>query len=374
MYISKKDALNWFRFFAMLPEEEGLGCRQQEIALAVFAQIERSVNASREAMMAQIPGLKSLQGRTLYVGDDARFPRGCRSCLTGTGLSAVRKTNKCNVQCPFCYNYGELDQIPPIGEGLWEIGGTKFYEEDLELLFSIQKKPTGISYVYLEPFCEIEKYYGVIRRFHDAGVYQHMYTNGTLCTPENLKALADAGLDELRFNLGASRVSDRVIGNMAEAARVIPHVGIETPMTPEFEELFAQKKDRILATGIEFMNCAELHLNENNLPNYEGYPIYFSRMGYMSPIFSRDITLRLMKQAAEEQWPIAVHDCSNNTKFARDLHLKSQEGGWFGASGYQCEFSNIPYEAFLPTLEDEDFTFVREEELPVGYRPGDIVL
>ena len=33
MKISKQDALNWFRFFASLPEEEMPGCRQQEIAL-----------------------------------------------------------------------------------------------------------------------------------------------------------------------------------------------------------------------------------------------------------------------------------------------------------------------------------------------------
>ena len=40
MKISKKDALLWFRFFAMLPEEEELLPRQQEILYATFAQIE----------------------------------------------------------------------------------------------------------------------------------------------------------------------------------------------------------------------------------------------------------------------------------------------------------------------------------------------
>lgn len=41
-------------------------------------------------------GLKTIGGRTFFVGDERRFSAGCRSCLTGTGLSAVRKTNKCN--------------------------------------------------------------------------------------------------------------------------------------------------------------------------------------------------------------------------------------------------------------------------------------
>ena len=156
MKISKQDALMWFDFFASLPEDEELMPSQMEIVYAVFAQIETAVEARHEALKAQIPGLKSLCGRTLYVGSDEKFSRGCRSCLTGTGLTAIRKTNRCNVQCKFCYNYGELDCIPPIGEGMWEIGGTKFYERDLDLLLSIDNKPTGISYVYLEPFCEIE--------------------------------------------------------------------------------------------------------------------------------------------------------------------------------------------------------------------------
>ena len=174
MDIAKKDAIKWFEFFAQLPEDEGLPPRQQEIAYATLTQIERAVEHRRAAMLAEIPGLKSLKGRTLYVGEDTKFPMGCRSCLLGTGLSAIRKTNRCNIQCKFCYNYGELDCQPPIGEGLWEIGGTRFYEQDIDLLLSIQQRPTGVSYVYLEPFMEIEKYEGIIRCFHAAGVHQHM--------------------------------------------------------------------------------------------------------------------------------------------------------------------------------------------------------
>ena len=374
MKISRKDALMWFRFFASLPEEEGILPHQQEIVYATFAQIERAVNARLADMAQQIPGLKTLANRTFYVGPEEKFPRGCKSCLLGTGLSAVRKTNKCNIQCPFCYNYGELDCQPPIGEGMWEIGGSKFYEEDIDLLLSIQKKPTGIAYVYLEPFMEIDQYYGVIAKFHAAGVHQHMYTNGTLANEANLRALGEAGLDELRFNLGATDCADSVIEHIALAKRFIPYVGIETPMTPDFLEQFKAKKQRILDTGLDFINCAELHLNPNNIDNYAGEPMYISRQGYVSPIWSRQITMQLLRMADEEKWPIVVHDCSNRTKFARDLNLKAHEGGWFGASDYACEFPAPPYAAFLPTLEDDSLPFLEEEPLPVGYRPGDIVL
>ena len=372
MKISKKDALAWFEFFAELDGYEQLSPRQLEIAYATLSQIETAAEARFATLAAEIPGLKSLGGRSLYVGDDAHFPQGCRSCLLGTGLSAIRRTNRCNIQCKFCYNYGELDCIPPIGEGLWEIGGTKFKEDDLDLLLSVYAKPTGIAYVYLEPFMEIEKYYGIVRKFHDAGIHQHLYTNGLLVTEENLRALGEAGLDELRFNLGASNCADKVIEAIRSAKEYIPQVGIETPMTPEFWESFLRKKEAILATGLDFINCAELHLNPNNIGNYAGENLYMYRQGYVSPIWSREIALRLMKLAAEENWPIAVHDCSNRTKFARDLNLRAKEGGWFGASSYGCEFDGIPYAAFLPVLQDESFPFLEEEPLPEGYRPGDL--
>ena len=91
-------------------------------------------------------------------------------------------------------------------------------------------------------------------------MHQHMYTNGTLANEQNLSELGRAGLNELRFNLGASGCADSVIEAMRVAKRYIPFVGVETPMTPELYETFLRKKDAILATGIDFINLAELHL------------------------------------------------------------------------------------------------------------------
>ena len=369
MKISKQDALIWFDFFSQMSEEEEVSVKHEEIIYATFAQIEAAIDHRNERLISEIKGLKTLENRTLFVGNDSKFPKGCRSCLLGTGLSAIRKTNKCNLECKFCYNYGELDAIHPVGEGLWEIGGTKFYEKDLDLLLSIHQKPTGISYVYLEPFMEIEKYYSVIKKFSAAQIHQHLYTNGTLATEETLKALGEAGLNEIRFNLGASNCSDKVIKNIGLAKKYIQNVGIETPMTPEFFEVFFKKKQAIFETKLDFINCAELHLNENNIYNYFGENMYSSRHGYISPIWSRELTLKFMKIADEENWDLAVHDCSNDTKFARGLNLSSKAGMLFGTSNYACEFSMIPFEIFLPILNDDNFTFLNEEELPDGYKP-----
>ncbi|MCR4620515.1 MAG: radical SAM protein [Clostridiales bacterium] len=375
MLISKRDALNWFSFFAEMQQQgEELSPRQTEIAYSGLYQLECAVERKFSLQEAEIPGLKSLDGRTKYVGDFARFPKGCIGCLCGTGLGAIRKTNKCDASCRFCYDFGVLDQIPPIGEGMWEIGGTRFREDDVDLLLSICNRPSGVAYVYLEPFMEIEKYYSMIARFAKAGIYQHLYTNGIHATEAQLKALGDAGLNELRFNLGASGCSDKVINLMRDAKKYIPMVGIETPMTREFFAAFEKKKAAILGAGPDFLNLAELHLNPNNLANYLGESMYMYRHGYLSPIFSRELSLKLMKTAAIEGWGTLVHDCSNRTKFARDLNQSAKEGGWFGRSTYGSEFDSIPFEALLPALEDEALPFVAEEPLPKGYRPEDIVI
>ncbi|MGL4511209.1 radical SAM protein, partial [Cetobacterium sp.] len=304
------------------------------------------------------------KGRTFFVGDQQKFPKGCVSCLFGDGLGGIRKTHQCNLLCKFCYYHDNIDNQEPIPDGMWEIGETLYYEEDIDLLLSIQKKPSGIAYVYLEPFLDIEKYYGIIKKLSEAGIYQHMYTNGSLCTRENLQKLGEAGLNELRFNLGAVKCSDKVIENMAIAKEYIPMVGIETPMTPEFYEEFQEKKEKILATGIDFINCAELHFGEDNINNYVGERMYMARRGYISPLWSREITFKLMKQACDENWPVVVHDCSNHTKYSRELNKNSKQGQPFGSTTYVSEFDRFLPHLFLATLEDESFDFIEETELP----------
>jgi len=300
MYISKQDSLSWFRFFAALTEQgETLLPRQQEIALAVMSQIELAAIDMQEKLLSEIPSLKTLKNRTYYVGDITKFPKGCISCLTGSGLGAIRKTNRCNANCPFCYNFGEMDCIPPIGEGMWEIGGTKFREEDIDILLSIQNKPSGVAYVYLEPFMEIEKYYSFISKIASHGIYQHLYTNGISATEEQLKALGEAGLNEIRFNLGASMCSDKVIANIAAAKKCIPMVGIETPMTRQLFDVFMRKKDAILATGLDFINFAELHVNPNNICNYMGENL-FANIGSSGADDSINTTLAYQNGTLED--------------------------------------------------------------------------
>lgn len=368
MKISKKDALEWFEYIITLNDDEKNNALFMDIVFSTLSQIEIAEKSRIKTLISEIKDIKRFHGRTLYVGEEGKFPKGCASCLTKDGLCPIRKTNRCNLQCKFCYYFGETDNQRPVPEAMWDIGSTLFYEDDLDLLFSIYGNPSSVAYVYLEPFMEIEKYYSIIQKFHQRNIHQHLYTNGTLATEENLKILGEAGLDELRFNLGASNCSDRVIENIKTAKKYIKYVGIETPMTPEFFDLFFKKKAAILDTRLDFINCAELHLSPANIDNYQGESMYICRQGYVSPIWSRELTLKFMKIASEESWDLVVHDCSNDTKFARHLNQLAKLGANFGNSNYNSEFDSIPLEYFIPILRDETFRFIDEEELKEEYR------
>lgn len=365
MNISKKDALEWFEYLSNIPSSNEEIFKEYDVIIrSTLRQIERSYLKGIKEMQESIKGLNNFKGRTYFLGDMNRFPKGCISCLFGDGLGGVRKTHTCNLLCKFCYYHDSMDETEVIPDGMWDIGDTLYEEEDIELLLSTQKKPSGIAYVYLEPFMEIEKYYGVVKSFSDAGVHQHMYTNGTLCTEENLKALSDAGLDELRFNLGASKCSDNVIEAMRISRKYFKSVGIETPMTHEFLDSFLNKKDEILAIGLDFMNCAEFHLGPDNIHNYVGELFYTYRNGYMSPTWSREITYKIMKMAEDEKWDMVIHDCSNHTKYAREINKMSKQGAQFGENTYVSEFDRVMPHMFIPMLKSDKYPFILEDELP----------
>ena len=95
---------------------------------------------------------------------------------------------------------------------------------------------------------------------------------------------------------------------MKIAKKYFKSVGIETPMTLEFFKVFIEKKKMILDTGLDFINCAELHLGEDNINNYSGEKLYMARRGYISPLWSREITFKIMKMAEDEKGDFVVHD------------------------------------------------------------------
>ncbi len=316
--------------------------------------VERIFLSEIRERQARIPGLETGEfGYTGVLGGD--LTPGCVHCVEH-GLGSIRSASSCNLRCDFCFYASSHDSITPIDADHFKVGQNSVTERDVKLMLRKALKgpqpPRAIAWVWFEPFVEFDKHPSLISWIHEQGIYQHMYTNGTLCTPDNLKVLADAGLDELRFNLAATKCSDKVIEAMRVASDLFEYVCVESPMVPEYVERFVKKRKEILATGVTHIHCAELHLGRDNVESYKHHELYRYGKWYVSPMFSRRLTYDLMDLAVEEGWQdVVLHDCSNEVKFLRGASPQQ-----FGDLLFDKELEGLPLTWYRKALEKYDFS------------------
>ncbi len=286
-----------------------------QIRLLVEAEVIEAITRRQAA----IQGLNQDDlGYTAVLGGE--LTPGCKICLNGeNGSIPIRSVYECNLNCKFCYYYDTFQHQVVLKGDHFIVADRIMSSQDVKLWISRNlSKVKGVMWVALEPFMEIEKHYGLMRFVSDLSIHQHMYTNGTLVEKAHLISLQNAGLTELRFNLAASNCSDAVIEKMAMARSYVEYLVVESPMFQGFFDAFMEKREKILATGVDHLNLNELHLNYLNYNNFEG-PTYQYHDGYVSPIRSRRLTYDLMTVAVDEGWPVVIHDCSNQTKFYRGI-------------------------------------------------------
>ena len=302
----------------------GVNVRTDFDMYLIERELEKKVISDIRIRQKNIPGLRQDDLGYIATWGQGDLTPGCRACLAGR-WTQIRTTTRCNLNCPFCYyfagnNIPHLEMIPP---DLYLIDGRFFSDTDVKLLFEVrgEKYLSGVAWLYFEPLLEVEKMLPLMRFIHRKGYHQWLYTNGTYATQENLKKLADAGLDEIRFNLAATNCSSHVIKNMKIARRYFKYLCIESPMFTEFYYNFLKKKSSILDTGVDHIHFAELQLFPKTKDSFkqEGM-IYRYRQGYVSPIKSRQLTYNIFTMAAKEKWKnVFLHDCSNEVKFYRGV-------------------------------------------------------
>lgn len=161
--------------------------------------------------------------------DDRPISPGCMACKTGSWLCCFIGT-KCNLLCPHCPN-DTLNSNPDFSS-VSEYGKT-----DIDGILKILENPMykGVGISGGEPFLYADKLVEWITKIKKEypNLYVWNYTNGILATEDNLKRVADAGVDEVRFDLAAENYSERCLKHMEIATRLIPSVGIEVPVILE---------------------------------------------------------------------------------------------------------------------------------------------
>ena len=331
--MTKEEAIRSLRIIANKREKkQQLNKTETYLLQQVEYFVEREIIRRIRKRQEGISNLKTYGEGYIAIWGNELTP-GCHNCLFESGLGAIRSVSRCNLNCKFCYYFG-LDEEPNLLQNHFKLGNNIYTNDDIKIILEKQgNNIKGLSWVYYEPFMDFNKHIDIIKHISKMGIHQHMYTNGTLCKEEHFKILQDCGLSELRFDLAATNCSEKVLKNIKIARKYFKYLCIESPMTQEYFNNFKAKKSMILDTGIDHINCAELHIKNSHI-HFINMPLYRYKYGYVSPIDSRHLTYDLIELAEKEKWrEITINDCSNETKFYRSFLL----GDSFGKNSWRNE-------------------------------------
>jgi pyruvate formate-lyase activating enzyme-like uncharacterized protein len=259
---------------------------------------------------AEVPSLEiEFGGESVHLG---KLSSGCRACKAGT-WDCIFTTTRCNLRCEFCYSPQALPA---------DYVGSAFGATPAEIAANhARTQITGLSFSGGEPFLEPQKLIEWVAWFktNTPEKYTWVYTNGLLADEASLRSLGALGLDEIRFDTAATGYTHpRVLESMTIAAKSIPALTVEIPAIPEHAERLLASLPEWTARGVKYLNLHELMYEPSTLsakmPGKRQEIILED--GHRTEInpASRRLTLAVMKKVRAENLPLAVNDCSLQSK------------------------------------------------------------
>jgi uncharacterized protein len=199
--------------------------------------------------------------------DAARMSPGCRLCGQGQ-WSCLFINGKCNCNCFYC-PAPQTDIGQPVTQTLTFEDPKSYADYIKKLGFK------GVSFSGGEPFLTFDRvklFLKTLRQELPSDLYIWMYTNGTRVTIDNLKELAELGLNEIRYDIGAT---DYNLKPVKQAIGIIPTVTVEIPAVPDELETIKKCVVELAEAGLSYMNLHQLRLTPHNLPHLlnKGYAL-----------------------------------------------------------------------------------------------------
>ena len=246
--------------------------------------------AERESLLAWLSENAEMGCSGTKV-DCASLSPGCRSCVEG-GWSCLFINGRCNGRCFYCPT-AQDDDGPPVTNGI-AFSSPEDYASYLER-FNFTGASISGGEPLLTPELSISYIRAVKNRFGDS-IHLWLYTNGTMLTPELCRRLGEAGLDEMRFDIGAVRYN---LKKLRIAVGTIPVVTVEIPAIPEDEPLVRQKMVEMKGAGVNHLNLHQLRLTPHNFPHLLERGYLFTHGEKVTVPDSELAALRLVKFSIE---------------------------------------------------------------------------
>ena len=227
---------------------------------------------------------------------------GCRFCGQG-GWSCLFINGICNARCFYCPSAQDQKGHP--------MTSTLEFQTPEEYVAYVEKFDIqAVSFSGGEPlmtFDRVLQYLKALREKISRPLYIWMYTNGLLVTEDNLKILAENGLDEIRFDISANQYR---LDALKKAVGVIPHVTVEIPAIPEDLVNTRQVIRQLYDEGVNFLNLHQLRCTPFNLPKLiqRGYTFLH---GPKVTVLDTELTaLELIRYTLDQKIALPVNYCS----------------------------------------------------------------
>lgn len=260
-----------------------------------------AATAERDALLAWLAERAEF-GYAATKVDCRGLSPGCRQCAAG-GWSCLFINGRCNGRCFYCPTPQDEDG-PPVTNGIAFASPEEYAAYVAYFGFS------GVSISGGEPLLTPElsiAYLRAVRERCGDGIHLWLYTNGTRLTTDLCKRLREAGLDEIRFDLGAVNYH---LKKLRLAVGIIPTVTVEIPAVPEDEPLMRDKLREMREAGVGHLNLHQLRLTPHNLPHLLERGYRFSHGEKVTVPDSELSALRLVRYSIESGIGLPVNYCS----------------------------------------------------------------
>ncbi|KAF5040340.1 Radical SAM superfamily protein [anaerobic digester metagenome] len=293
----------------------------------------------REDLLAR-PGVRlSCLGTKIHHGP---LSPGCRQCAD-KAWSCLFISGRCNGRCFYCPTPQNNDDPPMSGTVPFRRAGdfAAFVR-----LFGFG----GASVSGGEPFLDFERsleYVRALRATCGPGLHIWLYTNGILATAEKIGRLALAGLDEIRFDIGAT---DYSLDAARLARGVVPTVTVEIPAVPEELQRLRALLPKMWEAGVSHLNLHQLRLTPHNARHLLERDYTFVHGPKVTVLESELCALELVAHAAALELPLAVNYCSfvYKNRF-QAAAARERFGSWLLENGEELTASG-----HIRTVETQD--------------------
>ncbi len=232
---------------------------------------------------------------------------GCAMCVQGKKL-VLFVTGICSRDCWYCPLSDAKKNLDVVFANEWKTSGIKDIIREAELC-----EAEGAGITGGDPLLRVERcveYIKALKARFGKKFHIHMYITLEHATPDNLKLLYDAGLDEIRIH------PDLESGKYWERIKTIASfgwvVGMEIPVIPQLGNETEKAIDYFLPF-IKFLNLNELEQSDTNMDEMAKRGLKAKSMLDYSVEGSHELALML---GAKYESRIPVHYCTTRLKDA----------------------------------------------------------